>query len=92
MLTSLWAMLALLAGLAIGVGIGIFVYKNNVMSRIRQTEAETHHRSRMIERRETAPRAAGRHGRARPRLGPPRRPGRAGGRDRRLRRLRPVRP
>jgi len=34
-------MLALLAGLAIGVGIGIFVYKNNVMSRIRQTEAET---------------------------------------------------
>jgi len=34
-------MLVLLAGLAIGVGIGIFVYKNNVMSRIRQTEAET---------------------------------------------------
>jgi ribonuclease Y len=35
-----WPVFALLAGLAIGVGAGIFVYRNNASSRVRQTEAE----------------------------------------------------
>jgi ribonucrease Y len=36
----LWAMLALVVGMTIGAGIGIFIYKTNVTSRIRQSEAE----------------------------------------------------
>jgi ribonuclease Y len=36
-----WAVLALMAGLAIGVGIGIAIYRNTMQSRLRQAEAET---------------------------------------------------
>ena len=35
-----WPMLALVIGLAAGAGFGIFVYRNNAASRIRQSEAE----------------------------------------------------
>jgi ribonuclease Y len=35
-----WPVFTLLAGLVIGVGTGIFVYRNNASSRVRQTEAE----------------------------------------------------
>lgn len=35
-----WPMLALVIGLAAGAGFGIFVYRNNASSRIRQSEAE----------------------------------------------------
>jgi ribonucrease Y len=36
----LWAVLALLLGLAAGAGIGVFIYRNSVASRIRQSEAD----------------------------------------------------
>jgi ribonucrease Y len=35
-----WAVLALVAGIAAGAGIGILIYRNSMMSRLRQTEAE----------------------------------------------------
>lgn len=40
MLELVWAALALVFGVAIGASVGILIYKNNVTSRIRQSEAE----------------------------------------------------
>jgi ribonucrease Y len=35
-----WAVLALVAGIAAGAGVGVMIYRNNMQSRLRQAEAE----------------------------------------------------